>query len=132
MAASRRTSRWLLGLACYLAVLSAASWGCRAWVDHHQTHADIWLGPARHVHVHLGTRFKQRYFTTWSESSEPVRVFAPLYVDALYREKPGLFGVLLFDIAIPTWPLPLAAVGVAGFMFVRRVLLHRRAGVRRG
>ena len=114
MAASRRTSRWLLGLVCYLAVLSAVSWGCRAWVDRHQTHVDISLGPVRHVHVHLGTRFKQRYFTTWTESSEPLRVFAPLHVDALYREKPGRFGVLLFDIAIPTWPLPLAAVAVGG------------------
>jgi hypothetical protein len=135
MRTSRQLSRWLVAFACYFLVLSAASWGWNWWVDHHQTHMDVPLGGGRHVHVHWGARYKQRYFTTWSESSEPRRVFAPLRVDAVYRAHRGAFGSTLFDLALPTWPLPAAALlcgGVAGGRLALARMVQRRATMHAG
>ena len=104
-----------------LSLLSCTVSATRSWVDRHTTHFDVPLNAGHWVHVHLGTRFMQRYYATFPEYGQPHRIFAPLRVSISLRSLKNQFGVSLVSVALPTWPLPAGAAGTFLLLLVMRV-----------
>lgn len=125
-----RLQRVLAMYVVALGLLACGAWTTEYWVERHTTHFDVPLIAGHWLHTHVGSRFMQRYQGTFPESSEPRGLFAPLHVDIAYRSQVSRFGRSLLAVALPTWPLPVAAT-CAGLLLVlplpSRRLVHRDA-----
>ncbi len=107
----QRWLRWILVAGSVHLVFSCgAAWGTVRWVDKHTTHFDVPLMQGARLHVHLGSRFMQRYHATFPESAKPRALLAALPISISYRTGPQLIGRELAAFALPTWPLPAATI----------------------